>query len=1126
MKEIIQKIMSDLSVLTPPFNPVKLRAIFEQHPALDIPQTPSYLQMHVNRLVSLRTLIDQSFDIGSRKHNLTLQQAHLIELKKQDEFFQQKINDHQKQIQSTVESLDSSFVKLRPLLNEQPEMQSVIILEDSAPVDSKTQKLAVLEFRAYLNKISAAIDLNVAKIELLQLKNKIAELVIDFNALGVSCTTISVMQEFQSIVATTMSAVSQLKEIKNKFADLIPQVEKQIATIDIQNKRKEIERQASTVNNELEKVQLDISINTLAIQTKESLSEQFNKAPDKSNLIKQYQDQIPTALSYLDPYKWASWFEDHKKYETAIQEQENSFKYLSLLHKMGILSSHKAILQEQVSALERLAPRAQNNIPATTGLDNLLLQINELFEKYPILVVPSISATNNSITDRYLAVLYNVPAIELKLEQMSLILQKANELSSTAHQLSELRTKYKLSQEQDALLVRQCELEEQINSLPSKKELEEQLNSCNSFLELDSQLELLLQQQRKLQEQKNNIGIQIDKANIEAPESSLLQSLTEEFSNLQNEIAHNIEQIQALPLPDSAQDGLQPASTEKELSDLPVEADKQKDTPTIVSHEAIQTLIHTESPWDKQPLSGESSIPLPQQHSEKIPPSLNVEEKTKPSVFSVPHTLTLEQSIIVQPPPIESSKLEEPKEMNQSLQADEMPPLVELRLTSEQPSALLHNPSDASSASEEEAVPPSNLPPTELPKVTETSILPLDLTTEQPVSLLQETSTIGSTAAVLPSSITEPSSSSSETNTRPIDTSFRKQSNLGEDGVLLIEVSEERIQEQVGVLTSHTITVEEEINKQPTPLIPVADKQETPASTHSPTQIVQQEQRTDTAVEVSANLQKQADSILEPSGDSSSAKEEYPLSPLQLGVNSQYMDDTQLQQLEEYHQQITCLLSNHPSEVQEWYLNTGKALAAYLIKHPSSYKPSHVLRDILFDLQHSPNINIIQAYIRLCPLPEKDLDKLLSIKPNVPLVDEALDEENETELVPEQFKSLYTQYLRLKKDFPFEGKLLLQAIQSLRMAKALKETISPPLSIEQMPSLSLDPRYEPLKRHRGFLKIWEVIEDLYRWIVGKITGQAEHEYSKKPCFFKTKTAQLLEEADLLMQKDPPPICTA
>ena len=157
--------------------------------------------------------------------------------------------------------------------------------------------------------------------------------------------------------------------------------------------------------------------------------------------------------------------------------------------------------------------------------------------------------------------------------------------------------------------------------------------------------------------------------------------------------------------------------------------------------------------------------------------------------------------------------------------------------------------------------------------------------------------------------------------------------------------------------------------------------------------------------------------------------------------------------------------------------------------------------------------------MRLCPVPEIDLNKLLSFKPDLPLVGEPFDEITELQDAPAELQPLYAQYRKLKKEHPIEGELLLQAIHSLHMAKIFIATPHSNISATQLPSLSRDPRYEPLKRHRGFFKVWEAIEDFCRMLIGKIMGQAEFEYTKRPCFFRTKSAQLVEEADLIIQKD-------
>lgn len=1105
MKEIIQQIMSDLSYLTPPFNPVKLKHIFEKHPVLDIAHAPSQLIPYVQQLITLRALIEKSFAMAAKKHHLSLQQAHLVELKKLDETFQQKANEYQKQIQSAIDLLNSSFLVLKPLIKENLPEQNLASTDYNASTDNKLQQLAVLEFQTHINKIIGTINSNRAKINLLQLKNKIGELVIELNTLGVSCTTISVMKEFQSIVATTTLTIKQLEEISMKSSILISQIEKQIPPSGVQEKLKEIARQLATINSDLEKVQFDISINTLAIEIKSSLSEEFNKATDKAELVKRYQDQVPsTLLSYFDLPAWSRWAEDHKKYEASNREKENSFNYLALLEKKDALLSLKMRLDAQSQILDSLLPKLQSTSPIDSELTNLLQQAKELLQKYPF-AFPANIAMNSSLTDFYLVLYCNLPLLEKKLQRMNLIRHAADELSSTAHRLNDLRKNYTLPPEQDVLLVRQSELEEQISLLPSEELLAKWLNFCKSFLESDAKLVLLLQQQHEVQTQRSNIGVQIDKANLETLDESFIKSIEEEFINLQNEIASSIEQVKLLALD---------FSNLEIPSDAPTGMGKEPFLPTDKQN-AIPISPITE--LEELASSTEQAILLPQPDTKITEFTLpDTKEDTKPIPISP--MLTPAQSVTLHKEvPIELPKYEDGLTTPMLLfsGANEPPTPVERLLLEDPAVGLLTDISTLTSIPEEQRIHSEKL--VDLPKPIEPAELmnrPESLTcmivtpiVSSPIGS-DEQQSVENTILTEPSTTTVPIAPTAiqhvPTQVKPIDeimqptdkVTVRASAELSaqvipeiQASIVIASTATEPLhlaQEKETLKVSSITTEEHDTTVAGTQPIPTADKPADPPLTEEPS----------TLRLTSSPQGKEPDSI----------------------------EDSELQKLEDYHQRISDLLVNCATEVQEWYLETGKALGAYLINHPTSYKPSYVLRDILFELQHNSDLNTIRAYMRLCPHPENDLEKLLAIKPNLPLVDEPFDEENEVNDAPEQFKLLYAQYLKLRERHPVEGALLLQAIQSLRMAKVFKDAPNTLLSMEHVPSLALDPRYEPLKRHRGFLRIWEIIEDLYRWIVGIISGQAEYEYSKRPCLFKTKTAQLLEEADLVTQKDLPPVC--
>ncbi|WP_298627593.1 hypothetical protein [uncultured Legionella sp.] len=204
-------------------------------------------------------------------------------------------------------------------------------------------------------------------------------------------------------------------------------------------------------------------------------------------------------------------------------------------------------------------------------------------------------------------------------------------------------------------------------------------------------------------------------------------------------------------------------------------------------------------------------------------------------------------------------------------------------------------------------------------------------------------------------------------------------------------------------------------------------------------------------------------------------------------------------------------------DIQLWYKAVHAALQHPLTIESSCYKAAHLIRDILFELEHHNHNDVIRAYMRLCPDPARDIHKLLALKPSLLIIETLVDSDILLIDCPEQLKKYYRHYNKLKSAYPVEAELFIQAIQSLHIIQLYMELPEHDISTEQVPSLTNDPRYEPLKRHRGFLQLWELLEDLCRLVIGKITGQHEYEYVKRPCFFNTKSNQLLQEADTLIE---------
>lgn len=215
-------------------------------------------------------------------------------------------------------------------------------------------------------------------------------------------------------------------------------------------------------------------------------------------------------------------------------------------------------------------------------------------------------------------------------------------------------------------------------------------------------------------------------------------------------------------------------------------------------------------------------------------------------------------------------------------------------------------------------------------------------------------------------------------------------------------------------------------------------------------------------------------------------------------------------------------IKQHSEEIQLWYKGLYDAAQSSCVNEALGLKSLHLLKDILFELKNQNDLSVLLAYKRMCPNPLQDIQNILRLKPALPILDESIDEEQQLKNWPEELQKFHQQYVKLKKEHPLEAELFIQAIHSLISIKHLMELPDTKTSNrEAMPLITQDPRYEPLKRHRGFIRAWEYIEDFFRMLIGKLTGQDEYEYSKRPCFFKTRSHRLLEEVDTMLHSMAP-----
>lgn len=206
-------------------------------------------------------------------------------------------------------------------------------------------------------------------------------------------------------------------------------------------------------------------------------------------------------------------------------------------------------------------------------------------------------------------------------------------------------------------------------------------------------------------------------------------------------------------------------------------------------------------------------------------------------------------------------------------------------------------------------------------------------------------------------------------------------------------------------------------------------------------------------------------------------------------------------------------LSTHPEELMNWYLELYSVVESAFQQATYSFKYSHLIRDVFFELEVKKDLNLLYVYKNRCPSPKINSDSLLLLKPNHKISEAFLCELDKELTVPPSLKKLRDQYNNLKIRHPVEAELLLHNIEFLYSIHKDPARHEPTFIV---PTVMEDPRYDALKRHRGFLKIWEAIEDFFHWIMNKITGAIEPEYHKKPCFFNTRSVQLIKEAELSM----------
>lgn len=217
------------------------------------------------------------------------------------------------------------------------------------------------------------------------------------------------------------------------------------------------------------------------------------------------------------------------------------------------------------------------------------------------------------------------------------------------------------------------------------------------------------------------------------------------------------------------------------------------------------------------------------------------------------------------------------------------------------------------------------------------------------------------------------------------------------------------------------------------------------------------------------------------------------------------------QKLDVVHQQILAQLQGMEPGFKQWYQQLFIVLQSQANDKRHYYQAAQLLRDIHFELEYPDPINpyaVLQAYQRLAPSPEKDWDHLLNLKPAVPVVDKKPGALRSSSLNT-RLDTLYTHQAGLKNKHPREAILLEQATLNLHQLAHLAEGDDKRDELQNTQACLADPRYDSLQKHRGFLKVVELIAQFITELIRLVSRKAD-DYRHRFFFIPTCSSQLLQ----------------
>lgn len=1054
-----------------------------------------------------------------------------------------------KKIEHAKNELNPLYKEIEPKANEVLSKQNPLAPPYKFPEYGEVQKSIVVGHYSYLFKTSKEIETTRAKLKLVLLKNKWNALMADLSQFGIQPPVEEdAVDSLQKFIAAVELEIKKLTRACEKWDELQKRFAKQLSATDINKKETELEKQIELLLKDLGRIETVVTNHSLAPDLKAELTRKFQESEDTQGLIQEYQNQIDGLLSNFNPSSWLSWYSD-SNYSDNQQKLKNSVSFLQLLAQQKELKIKHHELVKQQELLIKAIPETPSNEEDISIYKKLVPDaidlINEIpIESIPNFVLPSGLSYDSSPADFYLVLLILMPKVSEKKEQFSQALEKLQEMPALGKQIQQLRSGYDLPITMDVQLPSLQEAEESKDSLneedPLKEELKSQIKLCQSYLETAKQIDLLMKDHGQTTNEAKALIEQLRLISNQPLKNEDINSIKEDLSTLANQIQSLVSELNQLPLPNLSGEKIDPPLEKQEIA-----VDKTIPLTVELMHPAQVIQIGNDSPIEKQQLDNEEETPVV---LESLRPRPVIHKESESITQKLQVDNGQEMPVVLDSTCTPQAIHKELESTTEKLQVDnghEIPVVLE----STRSPQIIHTESE--SVGKKQHVEVEQEIPVTLELIRPSSMVEKDSVAtveKQQVTERQETPIVLESTRLSPM-VQKDTGLSGEKQHKEIEQEISVVTELTPHTQVVRQGSESSLEQQVPN-GQETLAVVKSSPSEPlrpsTPEVPVISRKPNGLSLFnghdelSEDNILAFFDEAGNQITISSEEDSETLAIDRGKVNSLGIDKAFKEEPVSTGHELDKLSNPQHQEsapnisplppssillkqkLDSFHVQNMEYIKQQSEEIQLWYKGLYDPAQSSCLNEALGLKALHLFKDILFELKNQNDLSVLLAYKRMCPNPLQDIQNILRLKPALPILDESIDEEQQLKNWPEELQKFHQQYVKLKKEHPLEAELFIQATHSLISIKHLMELPDAKTSSrEAMPLITQDPRYEPLKRHRGFIKAWEYIEDFFRMLIGKLTGQDEYEYSKRPCFFKTRSHRLLEEADTMLHSMAP-----